>query len=107
MTSVLADRHPGELHLFRNYDPPALQRDPPYTSTATFQPLTVPQGKSLVCFLSWDVVTLIIFVPGNTLMLLLFMSMLPCSGFLSYPQSQMMRKASLSLFQDGRTKIFW
>ncbi|XP_052446337.1 85/88 kDa calcium-independent phospholipase A2-like isoform X3 [Carassius gibelio] len=44
VTSVLADRHPGELHLFRNYDPPALQRDPPYTSTATFQPLTVPQG---------------------------------------------------------------
>ncbi|XP_056125643.1 85/88 kDa calcium-independent phospholipase A2 isoform X2 [Rhinichthys klamathensis goyatoka] len=44
VTSVLADRHPGELHLFRNYDPPVLQRDPPYTSTATFQPLTVPQG---------------------------------------------------------------
>ncbi|XP_073792475.1 85/88 kDa calcium-independent phospholipase A2 isoform X5 [Danio rerio] len=44
VTSVLADRHPGELHLFRNYDPPALQRDPPYKSTATFQPLTVPQG---------------------------------------------------------------
>ncbi|XP_016150726.1 85/88 kDa calcium-independent phospholipase A2-like [Sinocyclocheilus grahami] len=44
VTSVLADRHPGELHLFRNYDPPALQRDPPYTSTATFQPLTVPRG---------------------------------------------------------------
>ncbi|XP_042605072.1 85/88 kDa calcium-independent phospholipase A2-like isoform X2 [Cyprinus carpio] len=45
VTSVLADRHPGELHLFRNYDPPALQRDPPYTSTATFQPLTVPQEQ--------------------------------------------------------------
>ncbi|XP_077082940.1 85/88 kDa calcium-independent phospholipase A2 isoform X3 [Siphateles boraxobius] len=44
VTSVLADRHPGELHLFRNFDPPVLQRDPPYTSTATFQPLTVPQG---------------------------------------------------------------
>ncbi|TRY96989.1 hypothetical protein DNTS_001428, partial [Danionella cerebrum] len=44
VTSVLADRHPGELHLFRNYDPPALQRDPPYASTATFQPLTVPKG---------------------------------------------------------------
>ncbi|XP_051764257.1 85/88 kDa calcium-independent phospholipase A2 isoform X3 [Ctenopharyngodon idella] len=44
VTSVLADRHPGELHLFRNYDPPVLQRDSPYTATATFQPLTVPQG---------------------------------------------------------------
>ncbi len=67
MTSVLADRHPGELHLFRNYDPPAMQRDPLYTSTASFQPLTVPQGKSLVCFRFWNVITLIIFVPnGNT-----------------------------------------
>uniref|UniRef100_A0A8C7JRN9 phospholipase A2 n=1 Tax=Oncorhynchus kisutch TaxID=8019 RepID=A0A8C7JRN9_ONCKI len=28
VTSVLADRHPGELHLFRNYDPPSLPRDP-------------------------------------------------------------------------------
>uniref|UniRef100_A0A8C1PSD6 phospholipase A2 n=1 Tax=Cyprinus carpio TaxID=7962 RepID=A0A8C1PSD6_CYPCA len=45
VTSVLADRHPGELHLFRNYDPPALQRDPPYTSTAKFQPLTVPKEQ--------------------------------------------------------------
>ncbi|XP_064179840.1 85/88 kDa calcium-independent phospholipase A2 isoform X1 [Anguilla rostrata] len=44
VTSVLADRHPGELHLFRNYDPPVLTRDPPYASTATFQPLTIPQG---------------------------------------------------------------
>lgn len=68
VTSVLADRHPGELHLFRNYDPPVLQRDPPYTSTATFQPLTVPQGKSLVYFNFRDIVTLIIFVPVKTLM---------------------------------------
>ncbi|KAL7833987.1 hypothetical protein AOLI_G00289470 [Acnodon oligacanthus] len=44
VTSVLADRHPGELHIFRNYDPPALSRDPPYASTATFKPLTIPQG---------------------------------------------------------------
>ncbi|XP_026879219.2 85/88 kDa calcium-independent phospholipase A2 isoform X1 [Electrophorus electricus] len=44
VTSVLADRHPGELHLFRNYDPPSLPRDPPYASTATFKPLTIPQG---------------------------------------------------------------
>ncbi|XP_018615315.2 85/88 kDa calcium-independent phospholipase A2 isoform X1 [Scleropages formosus] len=44
VTSVLADRHPGELHLFRNYDPPLQTRDPPYASTATFTPLTIPQG---------------------------------------------------------------
>ncbi|XP_041959745.1 85/88 kDa calcium-independent phospholipase A2 isoform X2 [Alosa sapidissima] len=44
VTSVLADRHPGELHIFRNYDPPALQCDPPYASTATFKPLTIPEG---------------------------------------------------------------
>ncbi|KAM9792300.1 85/88 kDa calcium-independent phospholipase A2 [Neosynchiropus ocellatus] len=45
VTSVLADRHPGELHIFRNYDPPSIQRDPPYTTTATFKPLTVPQEQ--------------------------------------------------------------
>uniref|UniRef100_W5KAV6 phospholipase A2 n=1 Tax=Astyanax mexicanus TaxID=7994 RepID=W5KAV6_ASTMX len=44
VTSVLADRHPGELHIFRNYEPPALTRDPPYASTATFKPLTIPEG---------------------------------------------------------------
>ncbi|XP_062845564.1 85/88 kDa calcium-independent phospholipase A2 isoform X2 [Trichomycterus rosablanca] len=44
VTSVLADRHPGELHIFRNYDPPALPRVPPYASNASFQPLTVPEG---------------------------------------------------------------
>nr|XP_029507166.1 85/88 kDa calcium-independent phospholipase A2-like isoform X1 [Oncorhynchus nerka] len=44
VTSVLADRHPGELHLFRNYDPPSLPRERPYAGTATFLPLTIPQG---------------------------------------------------------------
>uniref|UniRef100_A0A8C3FXU3 phospholipase A2 n=1 Tax=Cyclopterus lumpus TaxID=8103 RepID=A0A8C3FXU3_CYCLU len=44
VTSVLADRHPGELHIFRNYDPPSVHREPPYTTTATFKPLTIPQG---------------------------------------------------------------
>ncbi|XP_026158736.1 85/88 kDa calcium-independent phospholipase A2 isoform X1 [Mastacembelus armatus] len=44
VTSVLADRHPGELHIFRNYDPPLIQRDPTYSTTATFMPLTIPQG---------------------------------------------------------------
>uniref|UniRef100_A0A3Q0R4S7 phospholipase A2 n=1 Tax=Amphilophus citrinellus TaxID=61819 RepID=A0A3Q0R4S7_AMPCI len=45
VTSVLADRHPGELHIFRNYDPPSICREPPYTTTATFQPLTIPQEQ--------------------------------------------------------------
>ncbi|XP_031734138.1 85/88 kDa calcium-independent phospholipase A2 isoform X1 [Anarrhichthys ocellatus] len=44
VTSVLADRHPGELHIFRNYDPPSVHREPPYATTATFKPLTIPQG---------------------------------------------------------------
>ncbi|CAI5681173.1 unnamed protein product [Oreochromis niloticus] len=44
VTSVLADRHPGELHIFRNYDPPSVSREAPYTTTATFKPLTIPQG---------------------------------------------------------------
>uniref|UniRef100_A0A674CJM0 phospholipase A2 n=1 Tax=Salmo trutta TaxID=8032 RepID=A0A674CJM0_SALTR len=45
VTSVLADRHPGELHLFRNYDPPSLARERPYAATATFLPLTIPQEQ--------------------------------------------------------------
>ncbi|XP_054636305.1 85/88 kDa calcium-independent phospholipase A2 [Dunckerocampus dactyliophorus] len=45
VTSVLADRHPGELHIFRNYDPPSVQREPPYATTATFKPLTIPQEQ--------------------------------------------------------------
>lgn len=45
VTSVLADRHPGELHLFRNYDPPSLSREAPYKTTATFKPLTIPQEQ--------------------------------------------------------------
>ncbi|XP_040003186.1 85/88 kDa calcium-independent phospholipase A2 isoform X3 [Xiphias gladius] len=44
VTSVLADRHPGELHIFRNYNPPSIHREPPYATTATFKPLTIPQG---------------------------------------------------------------
>ncbi|KAF7217832.1 85/88 kDa calcium-independent phospholipase A2 isoform X1 [Nothobranchius furzeri] len=44
VTSVLADRHPGELHIFRNYDLPD-PREPPYASTATFQPLITPQEQ--------------------------------------------------------------
>ncbi|XP_058495778.1 85/88 kDa calcium-independent phospholipase A2 isoform X2 [Solea solea] len=44
VTSVLADRHPGELHIFRNYNPPSVHREPPYATTATFKPITIPQG---------------------------------------------------------------
>lgn len=45
VTSVLADRHPGELHIFRNYEPPSVGREPPYASTETFKPLTIPQEQ--------------------------------------------------------------
>ncbi|XP_070776704.1 85/88 kDa calcium-independent phospholipase A2 [Enoplosus armatus] len=45
VTSVLADRHPGELHIFRNYDPPSVHREPPYATNATFKPLTIPQEQ--------------------------------------------------------------
>uniref|UniRef100_A0A665T2E8 phospholipase A2 n=1 Tax=Echeneis naucrates TaxID=173247 RepID=A0A665T2E8_ECHNA len=45
VTSVLADRHPGELHIFRNYNPPSVRREPPYATTATFKPLTIPQEQ--------------------------------------------------------------
>ncbi|XP_040003185.1 85/88 kDa calcium-independent phospholipase A2 isoform X2 [Xiphias gladius] len=45
VTSVLADRHPGELHIFRNYNPPSIHREPPYATTATFKPLTIPQEQ--------------------------------------------------------------
>lgn len=45
VTSVLADRHPGELHIFRNYNPPSVHREPPYATTETFKPLTIPQEQ--------------------------------------------------------------
>ncbi|KAM9493755.1 85/88 kDa calcium-independent phospholipase A2 isoform 2-T2 [Clarias gariepinus] len=45
VTSVLADRHPGELHIFRNYNAPSLPREPPYASSATFRPLTTPEEQ--------------------------------------------------------------
>ncbi|XP_024114982.1 85/88 kDa calcium-independent phospholipase A2 isoform X2 [Oryzias melastigma] len=45
VTSVLADRHPGELHIFRNYDPPSIQKEPAYSTTANFKPLTIPQEQ--------------------------------------------------------------
>ncbi|MBN3323423.1 PLPL9 phospholipase, partial [Atractosteus spatula] len=45
VTSVLADRHPAELHLFRNYDPPDPDRDPPYARSADFRPLLAPREQ--------------------------------------------------------------
>ncbi|XP_037546286.1 85/88 kDa calcium-independent phospholipase A2 [Nematolebias whitei] len=45
VTSVLADRHPGELHIFRNYNPPDIPREPVYATTATFKPLIIPQEQ--------------------------------------------------------------
>ncbi|XP_048473554.1 85/88 kDa calcium-independent phospholipase A2 isoform X2 [Rhincodon typus] len=45
VTGTLADRHPGELHLFRNYNPPELQHDPPYMRTAEFQAVTQPKDQ--------------------------------------------------------------
>ncbi|XP_038639419.1 85/88 kDa calcium-independent phospholipase A2 isoform X2 [Scyliorhinus canicula] len=45
VTGTLADRHPGELHLFRNYSPPESQYDPPYMRTAEFQALTQPKDQ--------------------------------------------------------------
>ncbi|XP_069765535.1 85/88 kDa calcium-independent phospholipase A2 isoform X2 [Narcine bancroftii] len=49
VTGTLADRHPGELHLFRNYNAPELQRDPPYMRTAQFQALTQPADQLVWC----------------------------------------------------------
>ncbi|XP_072348276.1 85/88 kDa calcium-independent phospholipase A2 isoform X2 [Scyliorhinus torazame] len=45
VTGTLADRHPGELHLFRNYSPPESRYDPPYMQTAEFQALTQPKDQ--------------------------------------------------------------
>ncbi|XP_059496479.1 85/88 kDa calcium-independent phospholipase A2 isoform X3 [Stegostoma tigrinum] len=45
VTGTLADRHPGELHLFRNYNPPEPLHDPPYMRTAEFQAVTQPKDQ--------------------------------------------------------------
>ncbi|XP_042202694.1 85/88 kDa calcium-independent phospholipase A2-like [Callorhinchus milii] len=45
VTGTLADRHPGELHLFRNYDPPEKGYAAPYMRTAEFQALTSPKDQ--------------------------------------------------------------
>uniref|UniRef100_A0A8C5D040 phospholipase A2 n=1 Tax=Gouania willdenowi TaxID=441366 RepID=A0A8C5D040_GOUWI len=54
VTSVLADRRPCKLHIFRNYEPP-------YSTSDTFRPLTIPQGSStcttllhiITCSVTW------------------------------------------------------
>ncbi|XP_043924421.1 85/88 kDa calcium-independent phospholipase A2 isoform X2 [Protopterus annectens] len=45
VTATLSDRHPAELHLFRNYDTPEIGREPPYTRTAEFRPLLKPEEQ--------------------------------------------------------------
>ncbi|XP_067875670.1 85/88 kDa calcium-independent phospholipase A2 isoform X6 [Heterodontus francisci] len=45
VTGTLADRHPGELHLFRNYNPPESRYDSPYMQTAEFQAVTQPRDQ--------------------------------------------------------------
>ncbi|MEE6512485.1 hypothetical protein FKM82_019531 [Ascaphus truei] len=45
VTGTLSDRHPAELHLFRNYDPPETGNDPPFKRAAHFRPLTKPEGR--------------------------------------------------------------
>ncbi|KAM4650612.1 85/88 kDa calcium-independent phospholipase A2 isoform 2-T3 [Discoglossus pictus] len=40
VTGTLSDRHPAELHLFRNYDAPETGRDPPFKRVASFRPIT-------------------------------------------------------------------
>ncbi|XP_018426544.1 PREDICTED: 85/88 kDa calcium-independent phospholipase A2 [Nanorana parkeri] len=45
VTSTMSDRHPAELHLFRNYVPPETGRDPTFKSVATFRPVTRPEEQ--------------------------------------------------------------
>ncbi|XP_072277235.1 85/88 kDa calcium-independent phospholipase A2 isoform X2 [Pyxicephalus adspersus] len=45
VTSTMSDRHPAELHLFRNYDPPDTGREPTFKSVSTFRPVTRPEEQ--------------------------------------------------------------
>uniref|UniRef100_UPI00358E67F7 85/88 kDa calcium-independent phospholipase A2 isoform X3 n=1 Tax=Myxine glutinosa TaxID=7769 RepID=UPI00358E67F7 len=45
LTGVLADRHPAELHLFRNYDPPNTGHEPHYCPLTPFKPVTQPSDQ--------------------------------------------------------------
>ncbi|NXP32595.1 PLPL9 phospholipase, partial [Leiothrix lutea] len=46
VTGTLCDRQPAELHLFRNYPVPETKRSTEYKTSASFQPLTQPEGPS-------------------------------------------------------------
>ncbi|XP_074647168.1 85/88 kDa calcium-independent phospholipase A2-like [Tubulanus polymorphus] len=48
VTGVLGDRHPADLHLFRNYEPPLLAYDQQagMATNINFAPITLPKGKS-------------------------------------------------------------
>ncbi|CAH2312335.1 85 88 kDa calcium-independent phospholipase A2 [Pelobates cultripes] len=45
VTSTLSDRHPAELHLFRNYDPPETGLGPTFKRVANFRPITNPEEQ--------------------------------------------------------------
>ncbi|XP_053577225.1 85/88 kDa calcium-independent phospholipase A2 isoform X2 [Bombina bombina] len=45
VTGTLSDRHPAELHLFRNYEAPETGRDPPFKRVASFRPITSPDEQ--------------------------------------------------------------
>ncbi|XP_073405620.1 85/88 kDa calcium-independent phospholipase A2 isoform X4 [Dendrobates tinctorius] len=45
VTGTLSDRHPAELHLFRNYDPPNTGRQPTFKRLASFRPVTGPEEQ--------------------------------------------------------------
>ncbi|XP_068108190.1 85/88 kDa calcium-independent phospholipase A2 isoform X2 [Hyperolius riggenbachi] len=45
VTGVMSDRHPAEIHLFRNYNPPDTGREPTFKSVATFRPVTRPDEQ--------------------------------------------------------------
>ncbi|XP_040262801.1 85/88 kDa calcium-independent phospholipase A2 isoform X1 [Bufo bufo] len=45
VTSAMSDRHPAELHLFRNYEPPNAGREPTFKRLASFRPVTKPEDQ--------------------------------------------------------------
>ncbi|XP_075177935.1 85/88 kDa calcium-independent phospholipase A2 isoform X4 [Anomaloglossus baeobatrachus] len=45
VTGTMSDRHPAELHLFRNYELPNTGRQPTFKRLATFRPVTGPEEQ--------------------------------------------------------------
>ncbi|KAG9483846.1 hypothetical protein GDO78_009654 [Eleutherodactylus coqui] len=45
VTGTMSDRHPAELHLFRNYEPPNTGRPPTFKRLASFRPVTGPEEQ--------------------------------------------------------------